>query len=80
MITVDRLKTLTSFTPVALSQSLSQSGYKGAKFMSAKFVGISNGGEFCYSVVYDDEDGLGPLNGKIYLSYDHANDSVTAGY
>ncbi len=50
VITADRLKTLTSFTPKALAMGLAQSGYTGVSFETAEFVGITNGGQFCYKV------------------------------
>ena len=50
MITVDTLKTLTTFTAPALTRSAQLAGYKGPDFTSCKFIGISNGGQFCYTV------------------------------
>ena len=70
MITADTLKTLTTFTAPALARALAVSGYEGWQIKSAKFVGITNGGQFCYSMVYDDRDGLGEQKGKVFLSYD----------
>ena len=46
MITADTLKTLTTFTAPALARALAVSGYEGWQIKSAKFVGITNGGQF----------------------------------
>ena len=80
MITADTLKTLTTFTTHGLAMALHHSGYTGAVFKTAKFLGITNGGQFCYSVVYNDEDGLGEQKGKVFLTYDPVAGKVTADY
>jgi hypothetical protein len=81
MITADTLKTLTSFTAHGLAMALHNSGYTGCFFKSAKFLGITNGGQFCYQVTYHDDAGTGEDEvGKVFLKYDHSLGSVTADY
>lgn len=80
MLTADKLKTLTSFGPSGLAQILDKSGYKMASFKDAKFIGITNGGQLCYSVTYHDESGEGEEVGKVFITYDHVNDRITADY
>lgn len=80
MITADRLKTLTTFTPVALARGLELSGYKGVSFESAEFLGITNGGQFCYSVTYFDEHLGENARGKVFLTYDAVAGSVKVDY
>ena len=80
MITADTLNTLTSFTTHGLAMALHQSGYTGAAFKSCKFLGITNGGQFCYKVTYYDETLEGEAVGKVFLSYDPAGNMVTADY
>ena len=81
MISPDTLTTLTHFGPQGLAVALKQSGYKDCTFKTAKFVGITNSGEFCYKVTYKDvmrneEDAVS----KVFLKYQHATDSVTADF
>jgi len=78
MITADTLKTLTTFTAPALSKAIQDAGYKGDSFTSAKFLGITNGGQFCYYVVYHCEGGTDST--KVYLTYDQAKGRVSAEY
>jgi hypothetical protein len=52
MITPDTLKTLISFSAPALTRAAKDGGYKGPAFSSCKFLGITNGGQFCYMAVY----------------------------
>jgi hypothetical protein len=78
MITADTLKTLTSFTAPALTRAAMDAGYKGPEFTSCKFLGITNGGQFCYSVVYHVKGGTDST--KIFLTYNHAKGTVTADY
>lgn len=80
MITADTLKTLTSFTTHGLAMALHHSGYTGAAFKTAKFLGMTNGGQFCYQVTYYDESLEGEQLGKVFLTYDPTAGKVTADY
>jgi hypothetical protein len=78
MITAERLQVLTSYNSGALAKTLATSGYAGMSFAGAKFLGITNGGQFCYRVEYYDEDGRGQTFGKVFLTYNPAEDRVIA--
>ena len=80
MITADTLKTLTSFGPKGLSVVLDNSGYSMCAFKAAEFLGITNGGQFCYKVTYYDDNGEGEAVGKVFVTYDHATHSITADF
>lgn len=77
MITADKLKTLTTFTAPALQRALGKQA-KGYEFVGAKFLGITNGGQFCYTVVYNHEDFEGTDSTKVYISYDPTEGRVSA--
>jgi len=78
MITAAKLKLLTNFPVFMLTTLIQQAGYKKDKFNTAKFLGITNGGQFCYSVTYV-EDGE-ECNTKVFLNYDSVADAVSADY
>jgi len=78
MITADTLKVLTSFTAPALTRAAMDAGYRGPEFSSCKFIGITNGGQFCYTAVYHVKGGTDST--KIFLTYDHVEDRVIADY
>ena len=81
MITADKVKTMTELGTKGIAVFLAKSGYTGAAFKSAKFLGITNGGQFCYSVTYYDDAGTGEVEtDKVFISYDHETDSITADY
>ena len=81
MILADTLKMLTTQTPTGLSQILKASGYTGCFFKSAVFLGITNGGEFCYKVTFHDEEGMDEdAVGKVFVKYDTKNHAVTADF
>ncbi len=80
MITADTLKTLTTLTPTGLSQVLKHSGYTGCFFKRAEFLGLTNGGEFCYKVTYYDDSGEGEEVGKVFVKYDTPTGMMTADY
>ena len=78
MITAETLKTLTTFTAPALTRAARDAGYKGPEFTSCKFLGITNGGQFCYTVVFHVEGGTDST--KVFLSYDPTEGRVIADY
>ena len=81
MILADTLKLLTTQTPTGLSQILKHSGYTGCFFKTATFLGMTNGGEFCYSVTFLDEEGMDEdAQGKVYVKYNTADHSITADF
>ena len=67
MITPDTLKTLTTFTAPALTRAAKDAGYKGPAFSSCKFLGITNGGQFCYMAVFLCEGGTDST--KVFLTH-----------
>ena len=71
MITADKLTLLINMPAFMLEQALPAKGRP--KLQTARFLGITNGGEFCYSVV----DGDGG-EGKVFLRYDPTVDRVSA--
>jgi len=78
MITPDTLQTLTSFTAPALTRAAMDAGYKGPAFSSCRFLGITNGGQFCYTVVFHVQGGTDST--KVFLTYNHAAGKVIADY
>jgi hypothetical protein len=50
MILAEELTKFTTLTRYELSNILDASGYKDCKFDSAKFLGLTHSGNFCYSV------------------------------
>jgi len=76
MITAETLTTLLSFTPAALTRAVEDTGYVGPPFTSSRFLGITNGGQFCYYVVFHVTGGTD--SGKVFLTYNHEAGRVTA--
>lgn len=79
MITAEKLATLTQFSAPALTRAIQLAGYKRDYFTGAKFLGITNGGQFCYMVTYR-VDAHETDSCKVFLTYDPANGVVSAGY
>jgi hypothetical protein len=77
MITAEKLQTLTTFTAPALQRALGKQS-KGMDFVGAKFLGLTNGWQFCYSVVFRCEDFEGTDSVKVFLTYDPAEGRVIA--
>ena len=76
MILAETLANLTTYSPQFLTKAVQQAGYKDANFTSCKFLGITNGGQFCYMGVYPVKGGVDST--KVFLTYNHAEDKVTA--
>jgi hypothetical protein len=82
MITAEKLRELISYTRGDLARILRDSGYTGCSFQTAEFLGITNGGDFCYKVTYWD-DGGGPDDNtlaadKVFVKYSAG--TVTADF
>ena len=78
MITADTLEVLTSYSPQHLTKAAQLAGYKGPDFTSCKFIGITNGGQFCYTAVFQVKGGTDST--KVFLDYNHTMDRVFADY
>jgi hypothetical protein len=73
VITAEQLTTLTTFTAAALTRALANEDYQ---FTGAKFLGITNGGEFCYLCTFPVKGGTDST--KVFLKYNHAAGTVNA--
>jgi hypothetical protein len=78
MILAEQLNTLTSFTAPALSRAIQLAGYRGDTFTTAKFLGMTNGNQFCYAVTFP--EGGYVENTKVFLSYNPTTGTVDATY
>jgi hypothetical protein len=78
VITAETLNTLTTFSPQFLTRAAQNAGYQGPVFSSCRFLGITNGGQFCYTAVFPVSGGTDST--KVFLTYDHAEDRVSADY
>ena len=67
MITPDTLKELISYHAPTLTKLARESGYKGPAFSSCKFLGITNGGQFCYMAVFLVKGGTDST--KVFLTH-----------
>jgi len=78
MITADKIRQLAYLDTVSLETAL-QKNYSKDKVKSSKFLGITNGGQFCYQIQYFDEyHGVDTL-GKVFVELD-TNDQPIAQY
>jgi len=78
MITADTLNILTTFTPQGLYGAAKDAGYDGPEFTGCRFLGITNGGQFCYMAVFQVKGGTDST--KIFLTYNHTENTVIADY
>ena len=73
MITAEQLTTLTTFTAAALTRALDNEDYQ---FTGTKFLGITNGGEFCYLCTFPVKGGID--SAKVFLKFDPTAGRVIA--
>ena len=78
MITAETLSTLTQFSAAALTRAIQLQGYTSDEFIGARFLGITNAGQFCYSVTYRDDGDISTT--KVYVNYDPAEGRVSVDY
>lgn len=77
MISASNLKRLSTLDSEVLT-GLVKGAYarRKDKYTSAQFLGLTNGGEFCYSVTFKLEEGTGQA--KVFVKLDPATDRVSA--
>jgi hypothetical protein len=76
MILAAEVNKYTTLDRYEIRNILAHSGYSGISFESVKFLGITNGGDFCYSVKYFDESGTGEQTGKVFVAKSATGDMV----
>lgn len=67
MITAEQLKLLTSYNAGALHKALGKKA-EDYEFTAAKFLGLTNAGQFCYHVVHQVKGGTD--SAKVFLTYE----------
>ena len=73
MITAEQLATLSTFTAAALTKAVDDEDYA---FTGTKFLGLTNGGEFCYKCTFPVKGGTDST--KVFLKFDPTVGRVTA--
>jgi hypothetical protein len=76
MITAEKLALLTNFPVFMLTKLAKEVKWAGPEFTGAKFLGITNGGQFCYTVTFPVKGGTDST--KMFLTYDPAEGRVSA--
>ena len=83
MINKDKITSLTNLGRKDLAYILSESGYTGVSFEDARFLGLTESGDFVYLTAFYD-DGGGPEDqleqGKVYVKYNHKTGKLSADY
>jgi len=80
MITADTLRRMTGFTSEGLTALIRASGYKRDSFKEAEFLGITNGGQYCYKVLYFDNVLGEDCYTKVFVTHDQFEQSTVASY
>jgi len=52
MVLAEDIEILSTLSAEYLTEGIRVAGYKGDRFITAKFLGITNSGQFCYTVTY----------------------------
>lgn len=81
MIHASQIQKMMTLGRQDLSRILARSGYTGCSFEDAKFLGLTETGDFCYLVEYYDDAGTGESQaGKVYVSWEKATGEMTAEF
>jgi len=76
MVLAEDIEILSTFTAADLTEGIRITGYKGDRFTSAKSLGITNGGQFCYKVKYYDKD----MGTKVFVDVDPETGATRVDY
>ena len=80
MVLAEDIEILSTFTAADLTEGIRITGYRGDKFTSAKFLGITNGGQFCYSVKYFDREMGIEQTTKVFVDVDPETGATRVDY
>jgi hypothetical protein len=70
MITANTIQRLSTLKAPDLEDLLQRCGYKGDRVLSSSFLGITNGGQFCYSFTYPtDQVPSGQAVSKLFVEF-----------
>lgn len=75
MITADKIRKLAYLDTVKLEAAL-QKNYPKDRVLTSKFLGITNGGEFCYQIQYFDQYSESNVLGKVFVDLDVSDEPV----
>lgn len=77
MITANKIHKL-AFLDIAALEAALQKNYPKDRVLQNKFLGISNGGQFCYQIGYQDPDlkGQGLTYCKVFVDLDDNEEPV----
>ena len=67
MITAETLNTLITVPAPTLTAFAKANGYDGPDFSSCRFLGLTNGGQFCYTAVFHVKGGTDST--KVFLTH-----------
>ena len=79
MITAETLRHCAYLHSMTL-EGLLRKSYPKDQVLRSEFLGITNGGQFCYSVTYYDDTLEGEVTDKVFLTYDPTAGKVIADY
>jgi hypothetical protein len=71
---------MSGFTAQELTELIGQSGHKKTVFKAARFLGITNAGQYCYEVLYFDTDLGEDCYTKVFLTHDQFEQATRADY
>ena len=80
MITADTLRRMTGYDSNGLTSLIQASGYKKDQFKEARFLGITNAGQYCYEVLYFDTDLGEDCYTKVFVTHDQFEQTTVADY
>ena len=77
MIKAETVKYLTTLSARHIEAIGLNSGYRDLNIRQAEFLGLTTGGDFCYSTMFFDDIEGELLTGKVFVKYDPASDRAT---
>lgn len=74
MILANEINKFTTLDHTELSRACARNGYMNMVFESSEFLGITNGGDFCYRVSFHEDDQT--HIGKVFVSKHVSGEAV----
>jgi len=75
MISAEKIRKLAYLQTAALERAV-RKNYPKDSFINSKFLGVTNGGQFCYEVLYFDVDEEDNIRTKLFVELDESEEPI----
>lgn len=76
MISAFKINRCANLSTLMLEDAMVRNGYRDARFIQNKFLGITNAGQFCYEVLYWEPEVQENAYTKVFIDLNHNDQPI----